>query len=863
MTTSLRSALLGLDLSPSRPVSAVSGLPTAKIVVGIDFGTTHSAVAWAQTDAAEEYEVITNWPGMSGNDFGKVPSDVSYGPITSAPNTPQTARSSTSSSGASDNYSDASRASSDGSWASMRVEDIARPNGILPKGFKWGFLVPPTSPDRISYIKILLDPLLPRPTFVSPSITTLPPGITPLQVASDYLLALRLHTLQTISRRLGPQVLAESEIEYILTVPAVWSDKARQLTLEAAIAAGLGAQQFNTFIPSPVATTATIRLLTEPEAAAEYTLRSLRTSAANLGDCFTVVDLGGATADLISYRITKLGPLRLEEVAVGTGALCGGVYLDRRFEDWVKGKVGQKYWDKMGAHARHCLKSYWESCVKREFCWDAEEEEKKEKEMELRRGMDAMGDVGIGIHGGSEMEDADPSDYWVPVVGVPDNPAMGIKDSFLRLTRREVYHLFQPITSQIQSLIASQLLTVLNTCQMPVSALLLVGGLGSSPHIDKQIKTWCTKIPVLQPRNAWTAVVRGAIIRGVSGSIGVEEVATPQIPQAPPSEAATSPTSNSPQNRFPKRTSSLSRPTNPSAQPSLGTPQFNHSRFRGSLIASRLARRWYGVVHDAVYNPAIHGDATTAQAGWHKLRREWVVKNRVRWYISRGDMIRDGVPISFPFYRTVSENQVSYDHLGDGTYVLKTELFVYDGDITDAGSGHHRHHHHRHHAQNLTIGASDGNGNVKQTAPEVRNEHVKRLCTLKTQPLPVRYFMKMRNDQGERFWRVDYELEVTIGEGGVGFEMVLLRRRKRRPGEVVPGEDAAGKGKGGLEVVVEEVMTPNGGVAVPGGDGRLRRREGETELEKEDREREERNKRKTKDYVLEKMRVGKVEARYD
>jgi len=40
--------------------------------------TTHSAIAWAQTSSPEEYEVITHWPGQSGKDWGKVPSDICY-----------------------------------------------------------------------------------------------------------------------------------------------------------------------------------------------------------------------------------------------------------------------------------------------------------------------------------------------------------------------------------------------------------------------------------------------------------------------------------------------------------------------------------------------------------------------------------------------------------------------------------------------------------------------------------------------------------------------------------------------------------------------------------------------------------------
>lgn len=50
----------------------------ARVIVGVDFGTTHSAVAWALTSSPGEYEVITTWPGQVGKDWGKVPSDISY-----------------------------------------------------------------------------------------------------------------------------------------------------------------------------------------------------------------------------------------------------------------------------------------------------------------------------------------------------------------------------------------------------------------------------------------------------------------------------------------------------------------------------------------------------------------------------------------------------------------------------------------------------------------------------------------------------------------------------------------------------------------------------------------------------------------
>ena len=86
------SALTNLSLDPSLFRSATSATLSGgagrlnpasasgedRIIVGIDFGTTHSAVAWALTSSPEEYEVITTWPGQAGKDWGKVPSDVSY-----------------------------------------------------------------------------------------------------------------------------------------------------------------------------------------------------------------------------------------------------------------------------------------------------------------------------------------------------------------------------------------------------------------------------------------------------------------------------------------------------------------------------------------------------------------------------------------------------------------------------------------------------------------------------------------------------------------------------------------------------------------------------------------------------------------
>lgn len=73
-------------------------------------------------------------------------------------------------------------------------------------------------------------------------------------------------------------MMSKSKVEYVLTVPAVWSDKARQMTMEAAMRAGLGlgsgADEGEEGEGEGEA--GLLKLITEPEGAAEYALRSIQ-----------------------------------------------------------------------------------------------------------------------------------------------------------------------------------------------------------------------------------------------------------------------------------------------------------------------------------------------------------------------------------------------------------------------------------------------------------------------------------------------------------------------------------------------------------------------------------------------------------
>jgi molecular chaperone DnaK (HSP70) len=66
---------------------------------------------------------------------------------------------------------------------------------------------------------------------------------------------------------------------FVLTVPAIWTDKAKELTVQAATRAGME----------------NLVLMTEPEAAATYCATLCAETDLREGDIFLVCDAGGGT----------------------------------------------------------------------------------------------------------------------------------------------------------------------------------------------------------------------------------------------------------------------------------------------------------------------------------------------------------------------------------------------------------------------------------------------------------------------------------------------------------------------------------------------------------------------------------------
>ncbi|KAF8243917.1 hypothetical protein K440DRAFT_611241 [Wilcoxina mikolae CBS 423.85] len=451
-----------------------------RFVVGVDFGTTFTSVAFAHTASPEEVKLVQTWPngGIGNASADQVPTEVHYtNPITRAKIWGY--ETSTINKGAS---------SPDPlKWFKLLLQD--RPTA--PIGAQSALTYSRKGKGRASgsgfeslfgglgiSSSLGLSTTFTPPTYTPAQKTALKlqqANISPVTVVTDFLSAVRETTIASIERTYDPTWVRENKKEYVLTVPAIWSDAAKSLMVQAAQDAGFGTHRVD------------FSLISEPEAAASHTLKAIQPNNLNCGDTFIICDAGGGTVDLISYKIVGLDPLQIDESVSGSGDMCGSVFLDERFEEYIRRVLGDRVIDGMKPRSRNEMFRTWEEKVKYKF-------------------------GNINNHEGFE----------ITVAGVPDDESKNVEDGFHTIPSGEVKKIFDPIVDCIVRLVKQQVTDVHRKGEK-VAAILLVGGFGSSEYLCKQLQiaNYGTggPIQVLQPTNARTAIARGALLRGLDGSI--------------------------------------------------------------------------------------------------------------------------------------------------------------------------------------------------------------------------------------------------------------------------------------------------------------------------------------------------------
>ncbi|KAH9910870.1 uncharacterized protein B0H18DRAFT_1065862 [Fomitopsis serialis] len=374
-----------------------------KLVISIDIGTTYSGVAYCVLDPGEVPKVlsVTRFPGQEGENKSrdvKIPSVLYYDQQDQLRAV-----------GAEATLQSTKEEAYTQEWNYVKWFKLHfRPASILP-----GAILPPIDVDK-PVLEILADYL----AYVS-------------QCAKDFI---------SQSNPIGRQILnSNTPIDFVLTHPNGWTGPQQNNMRRAAVLANL--------VPDTSEGAARVQFVTEGEASLQFCI------ATGLGDdvirrdsYVTIVDCGGGTIDLSTYRVVDNRPIAVEESAVPECLIQGSTMVNRRAEELLREKLRL-------------------SRFSTNDDFDA-----------MMANFDTM----------TKPTFRDPSTTSYVKFGGPrdTDESFNIRRGILSLSGSDMASLFQPSVSAIKAAIDAQLSGV----DLSLATLLLVGGFATSPFLRAELQ---------------------------------------------------------------------------------------------------------------------------------------------------------------------------------------------------------------------------------------------------------------------------------------------------------------------------------------------------------------------------------------
>ncbi|XWW96770.1 hypothetical protein V2A60_004750 [Cordyceps javanica] len=411
-----------------------------KLIVGVDYGTTYSGISFALSNAADQQDIVywTKYPGAFSHEAGhsvKAPTRIA----------------------------------------------LAEENEDLGSN-AWGYQVEPEM-ESYSMTKLLLDESTLLSDFDDPDVYSdstdglmrLPEGKSARFIATEYLRLLYNMFEKSKSQLFGSLNLDELPVEFWLTVPASWSEKARLLTKCAAVDAGFGSRPIDS-----------VMLISEPEAAAHYTLKSsIRRldTFVQKGNGVMVCDCGGGTVDITTYEIEEVQPLlKLREIAVGVAGKCGATFIDRNFFKLMSDRFGEAFTSlEPGLIGPG-------SAFMNQF-------EQRKKDFSRNDSSRRAFRLSLRMH---KLKCSHAMDKYYER-----------SSSSVLLTYQDLKELFDPAVQKVLSLIENQVQQADEVGEVSIDTIALVGGFASSPYLVESVQSWCldNNIRFTTPvSGAWSAI---------------------------------------------------------------------------------------------------------------------------------------------------------------------------------------------------------------------------------------------------------------------------------------------------------------------------------------------------------------------
>ncbi|KAF2449569.1 hypothetical protein P171DRAFT_507242 [Karstenula rhodostoma CBS 690.94] len=422
------------------------------LVIGVDLGTTYTGVSYCDTSRTDNIEnriqIVSNWPAVHAmiGTKEKTPTEITY----------------------------------------------------LGGGMKWGGAIPPNI-QRHMWTKLELD--TPRTGEAAKIRQELlgsgyggVAGVkSPVDIIADFLAQVLDHLMKNLNVQYTEKLWKTFSITLVITYPAVWSDSAKAFTLQAFSQAGFNQKKLPMLKRTITAT--------EPEAAALYTIMSMRGTAQDkqlaVGDGFVVCDMGGGTVDLISYKVAGVDPTILEEATIGTGDQCGGSFVERSFLRWLEEKLGEKdFREVAGCSAADISRT----------------------SLPARLGKMMQEFTACAKSG---FQGSDTEDYELrlpaPLNTILCDTNRSIANGEIMITAKDLKEMFNHSLQRTGELLLSQIKAAAQNGQVKVRFAFLVGGFAESQYMQTELQKLVIDhgVQIIKPLHAWSAIARGAAAKGL------------------------------------------------------------------------------------------------------------------------------------------------------------------------------------------------------------------------------------------------------------------------------------------------------------------------------------------------------------
>ncbi|XP_060077648.1 heat shock 70 kDa protein 12A-like [Ylistrum balloti] len=298
---------------------------------------------------------------------------------------------------------------------------------------------------------------------------------------------LKNHLIDAIKKQFND--ILDSDIKYVLTVPAIWDDNSKQFMREAAAKGGIKKEH--------------LMIALEPEAASIYCQHVPVERASNsFLECsksrlaYMVVDLGGGTLDITVHQ--RQEDKSLKELHAATGGAFGGNSVDDSFEVFLQEIVGPENIQKL-------KENHMEDYVQlfREF------EVKKRNITETKPEKVSM-TVPFTL---VEILQADKSrkSFDNAVKKSRFSPAVRSARQKLQIVNSEFRKFFQPT---IDGIIKHMEDILCDRKFMDIKFILMVGGFSDCVLVQNAVRHRFKEKVIIVPPDAVLAVLKGAVLYG-------------------------------------------------------------------------------------------------------------------------------------------------------------------------------------------------------------------------------------------------------------------------------------------------------------------------------------------------------------